>query len=480
VSDESDDRASRTAQREREIDDCVRALEARDPRARALATERLGQLRARPDALLQALDDPNSYVREAAARALGSASQPGEVDIEEALLAALDDKSDHVCAAAIRSLGRLQVPRAEREILPFLRSSSSRLVQASLVALARVAGERATPHIDPFLAAPDPFVRATAAHALGLVGHRAAGPRIAQLLQEAHETGGENIRNTSLFIEAIATLRCDEAIPLLTQIAIRNVGLRSAAVEALLAMDAASVAPVLSTMLADPSTSLRKSLLELIQKASYRPALPLVRALLDDPTISIRRSALAIVVRFGDLASADRIRTLCRSDPNPHLRPQAVKALAELLGPRAVDELLELLLDPNVLVRAAAARGLAQVGGHDPRVIQALAGVDLDAILARTADPSVASARPSPLVPAGYPLGTLRDLLEGWQRHLPTPASQGELEHLSVIDQALSTLLDELRRAEELSSPTFVAPPASVSTLVDAIDDADLAGLAAR
>jgi hypothetical protein len=49
-----------------------------------------------------------------------------------------------------------------------------------------------------------------------------------------------------------------------------------------------------------------------------------------------------------------------------------------------------------------------------------------------------------------------------------------------VIDQALSTLLDELRRAEELSSPTFVAPPASVSTLVDAIDDADLAGLAAR
>ena len=128
----------RRQDRQREIMKCLVELRSINPHHRSSAAKRLGELKAEPEALLAAMDDPNGFVRSAAAEALGHAVNEPAPDIVEGLLSAIDDSNDYVCSAAINSLGLLRVTEAVDQILPCLEDRNPVVVQAAILALARI------------------------------------------------------------------------------------------------------------------------------------------------------------------------------------------------------------------------------------------------------------------------------------------------------------------------------------------------------
>ena len=108
-------------------------------------------------------------------------------------------------------------------------------------------------------------------------------------------------------------------------------GCRSTAVQALVELGPEQAAPALVGLLADPGERLRRQLLRLMVKASCREALPAIRALLRAERHDVRCGALGLA-QLHDLEAADEVGTLCLTDPNPFVRPEAVRVLSSLLG----------------------------------------------------------------------------------------------------------------------------------------------------
>ena len=53
--------------KQEEIERCLTLIQSRNPRDRSFAAKRLGELKERPDILMSLMDDPNGFVRSAAA-----------------------------------------------------------------------------------------------------------------------------------------------------------------------------------------------------------------------------------------------------------------------------------------------------------------------------------------------------------------------------------------------------------------------------
>ena len=103
-------------------------------------------------------------------------------------------------------------------------------------------------------------------------------------------------------------------------------------------------------LLADPGERLRRQLLRLMVKAGCRDASPSIRDLLHADRHNIRLAALRALARLQDPQAADEVRALCLTDPNPFVRPEAVKVLSSLLGIDAVPTLVTLVDDTNAMV----------------------------------------------------------------------------------------------------------------------------------
>ena len=82
------------------------------------------------------------------------------------------------------------------------------------------------------------------------------------------------------------------------------------------------------------------------------------QALLSDPD-PVKRM---VAVRLGRGAILERVLPLLRSDPSPKVRAAAVQALIDQRGAAAMADVLRALSDPDVFVRAEAARALGQLG----------------------------------------------------------------------------------------------------------------------
>jgi HEAT repeat protein len=279
-------------------------------------------------------------------------------------------------------------------------------------------------------------------------------------MSEEHE---QDLKLPKLYIEVLARLDMHEAIPDLLEIAEKEVGLRGVAVEALVEMNAEEAAAVLSPLLSDPSNRLRRNLIEMMMQADYDAALPLVRPLLRDNAITVRETALAAISKWQDRVSVSDVRNMAFNDPNPFVRPQAVLTLTKLLGQEALPDLVDLAEDLNVQVRRAVAQSLVEVDYLTPAgkaaliklandedtaafAQDALAAHDLSAIHPRI----VHEASVEVPVPEDIRQETrmLLNLLEKWQQALPKLRRNFNLEEISEVDQALSTLIVYLRKIQ--------------------------------
>ncbi len=458
----------REARRQQEIARSALSLQARDSRVREAAARRLGDLRAPPAPLLTALHDQNSFVRAAAAHALGLSDVSDtelRSEVIEQLLAAIDDQNDFVCEAALGSLGLLDAQDAREQVLECLNDESERVVRGAVTALGRLGAPADAERIAAFLDHPQPGMRLAAVRAVGLLNYAAAAPSLlAGLTADRRLDLPRRVRLPLLtaYVEALSRLQAREAIPVLVELAQNEIGVRTAAVETLVRWQAAEVAPLLIALLGDPSWRLRRALLRLLRQANYRLALPLVRPLLRDERDALREMALTIVTEWGDAAALDSVRQMAFADPNPFRRPQAVLSLALLGGAGALPDLIKLTGDLNGHVRRAAAEALGRLPGLPPAAVSALqrllddpvAGESAAATLAAQDAPGFDAApvrQPLELAPPSLQprIPMLLEMLQEWQAALPGLTSPDQLPAVARLDQALTHLISVLREAAE-------------------------------
>jgi HEAT repeat protein len=457
------DQFKRNNEKEEEIDRCLKLIQSRNPRDRSYAAKRLGELKARPDVLMSLMADPNGFVRSASAEALGRSVELPAPEVISHLLAAIDDPNNYVCAAAVNSLGLLEAKQAVHQVEACLEDTQPIVVQAAILALARIAPERIEDRLVEYLQSDEYLIHLAATRACGWLMHESCGKLVLEALQNFMALNDEqDLKLPKLYIEVLSRLGLREAIPTLVEIAEREVGLRGAAVEALVEMNAEEAASILSPLLSDPSKRLRRNLIEMMMQADYDAALPLVRPLLRDNAITVRETALAAVSQWNDLVSVEDVRQIAQSDPNPFVRPQAVITLTRLLGQDALPDLVALAEDLNLHVRRAVAQSLAEIDHLTPTGKRALLKLAEDPDTVEFAQPALAkhalsAVRPMPApedeMEAPVPdrlrrhLADLLALLEHWQEDLPELQKKFELEELSDVDQALSTLILSLRKA---------------------------------
>jgi HEAT repeat protein len=204
-------------------------------------------------------------------------------------------------------------------------------------------------------------------------------------------------------------------------------------------------------------------LIEMMMQADYDAALPLVRPLLRDNAITVRETALAAISKWQDRVSVSDVRNMAFNDPNPFVRPQAVLTLTKLLGQEALPDLVDLAEDLNVQVRRAVAQSLVEVDYLTPAGKAALIRLANDEDTAAFAQDALAAHDLSAIHPrivheasVEVPVpedirqetSALLNLLEKWQQALPKLRRNFNLEEISEVDQALSTLIVYLRKIQ--------------------------------
>jgi HEAT repeat protein len=454
----------RTTNKQEEIERCLKLIQSRNPRDRSYAAKRLGELKARPDVLMSLMDDQNGFVRSAAAEALGRSVDLPAPEVVSHLLSAIDDPNNYVSAAAVNSLGLMQVDQAVSQIEGCLTDSHPIIVQAAILALARINPDKIKDHLVEYLESDEYLIHLAATRVCGWLMHEQCGEFVLQALKDFMAANDQqDLKLPKLYIEVLARLNMTEAIPLLVEIAEREVGLRGVAVEALVEMNAEEAAAILSPLLSDPSNRLRRNLIEMMMQADYEAAIPLVRPLLRDSAIAVRETALAAVSKWQDRVSVEDVRHIAYNDPNPFVRPQAVITLTKLLGQDALPDLIDLSEDLNLHVRRAVAQSFAEVyylTVEGKSALLKLANDEDTAEFTRKAlevhDLSKVHPLPAPepklMTPVPKELWAkvdpLLDLLELWQESLPSLQRNLDLEELTDVDQALSTLIVYLREVD--------------------------------
>lgn len=459
------DQFKRNNKKQEEIEHCLKLIQSRNPRDRSYAAKRLGELKTRPDVLISMMDDPNGFVRSASAEALGRSVQLPAPEVVSSLLAAIDDPNNYVCAAAVNSLGLLEAKQALPQIEACLNDPHPIVVQAAILAIARIAPDRIRENLVEYLHSDEYLIHLAATRACGWLNHQPCGKHILEALKKfMEENDQQDLKLPKLYIEVLARLNWKESIPVLVEIAEREVGLRGVAVEALVEMGAEEAAEILSPLLNDPSNRLRRNLIEMMIQADYDAALPLVRPLLRDSAITVRETALAAISQWDDLVSVDDVRSIAYNDPNPFVRPQAVTTLTKLLGQKALPDLIDLAEDLNLHVRRAVAQSFAKMDYLTPEGKVALiqlakeeetAEFAQEALEVHDLSSTAIVAHPRPPVKTPVPdeltddSETLLNLLESWQESLPELQKDFDLEELSEVDQALSLLIIHLREAQD-------------------------------
>lgn len=464
--------------RQRDIEAQMSALHALAPNTRAAAARRLGDLQAGIDALIDALHDPAESVRASAAMALGSfVNHERSPEIIDHLLAAIDDPIEKVCQSAIRSLGMLQAVSARPDLEEFLDDANPFILGAAILALARLHAVDLAEKFTNYLHHESPYVKMQAARAVGFIKYQAAGPLIIRLLENtraarasegfsdpaAHFTRHEEdlfgLQNQ--LIRVAGELKLTTAVPILIDIAQKDIGFRGLAVESLIAIGADVDPQLLTSLLNDPGIYLRRRLLQLISQYNYRPALPQIRALLEEDNVSIRIAALQAITQMRDISALPRITWMCYHENNPFIRVQAVQALADFSGQDAVPHLLALASDPNFQVRRTTVAYLLDWGLNGHSALIALARFakefptdelvpEIEKLLQNQ---SIVLHEPEPLIEkpvqvlvppeVSAQIGEIRAALERWYQSL----HESETTDHRAVQAALAYLLDVLRSA---------------------------------
>lgn len=379
------------------VDPLLARLADSDATVRARAAQALGNQyndRARQfEPMAQALRDPDPEVRAAAADSMWRVGL-NDSRLFSLLRPLLHDPEPEVRAAAAEALGHHGDRQALRPLMYLLHDADSDVRQSACKGLGSL-GRQAAKHalFDVIQHDAEPHVRYKAIEALGYIGQpRTASPTFRELIFE-----DEDIVNVLIDImtdfdnddswmrteaaEALARIGDYRATgPLIAWACNWQLDDREDAVEALGYLGDVRAVPYLIALLSDEGSYLRLIAILALSYLCDARALPELDRLARDgntepnPHLGSERSAAEkAAAKIREELSWQDFDSLKNylADEDEDRREKAVKCLAKSGDPRALDLLLDVLTDHNVLVFLYAAGYVANTG--DARALPGLA-----------------------------------------------------------------------------------------------------------
>jgi len=249
----------------------------------------------------------------------------------------LNDPDPTVQAQAIQTVAQFGGPGAMRLILGKVESADPMIRDAAIGALPKF-GEEAVPALASLLSYGNPYVRASAVRALGMMGSEEAMAFLRKSLSDA---------SPSVRYYACLTLGESGEPSVIADIAPffddPDPDVREAVSEACARMpDAAR--PVLFRFLKEGTPTQKITAATAVRKARYRPALPLLLDMIRDPSREVKVSAVAALMT---LADPDSVEGLVNGLGDPDIRWFCVMALRQL-GEKNLKPLLRRTDDPEL------------------------------------------------------------------------------------------------------------------------------------
>jgi HEAT repeat protein len=349
------------------------ALQDVDRDVRWAACKALGEI-GDPQAiphLIQALRNEEEWVREAACKALGEIGDPQAISY---LAEALQDVDGAVRWAACKALGEIGDPQAIPHLLQALQDVDWDVRQAACKALGEIGDPQAIPHLLQALQDVDWDVREAACWALGRIGDPQAIPHLLQALQDVDGA----VREAACW--ALGRIGDPQAIPHLIQ-ALQDVdgAVRWAACWALGEIGDPQAIPPLLQALQDVDGAVRQAACKALGEIGDPQAISYLAEALQDVDRAVRQAACKALGEIGDPQAIPHLIQALQ-DKNAWVRSKACEALGRIGDPQAIPHLIQALQDEKEWVRRAACWALGEIG--DPQVIppllQALQDVDWD------------------------------------------------------------------------------------------------------
>ena len=304
----------------------------------------------------------DKVVEHALAFALPTAAQAaGEVmqDVLPALLLAVNDVDSEVRNSVVTALGGMQDPRAVQALMRVLRDDAVAEVRAAAAwALGEIEDAAAVPALSQSVRNDGSAeVRKNAAWALGQIESPAAVEALAAALRDADV----EVRRTSLW--ALGQIESPAAVPaLIAALESDDVGMRRTAVWALGNIEDARAVPVLLPLIGDADAEVREATVHaLAQIEDPRAAPGMVRAL-GDANAEVRHVAAHALADM-NLSSAPPALINALRDANADVRSAAAHSLGEIGDVAAVASLRAALDDDNADVRETALHAMLEMDG---------------------------------------------------------------------------------------------------------------------
>lgn len=412
----------------------LEAIQGGDENVRFAAAEALAQIGASGDAvpiLIEALDDPNWYVRRGAAAALHTAETaaiPALIErlknarwgMRNAIVNVLSEMSDaaipqladrlktgnlgQVKALAAIALIRMG-PRAESALQE---ASASPNAQTKMIAIAALGftDEGSLPMLMDALRAADPRVSKRAAEAIARIGPAAAKP-LADILNT------EGVTAPTSVADALQQLGADAVpfiLPLLDDQS-NAVRLRAVKVLGAIGAPAAPATPQLIKMLRDTEheATVQAAVTIALGQIHQAPA-DVIPALVDNikkplTDSAVKSATLQALQQWGpDAAAAAPTLIDFLRDGSSDLRGAAVAALGAIGSGKTevIEALVAMLTDPHQEseIRVGAADALGRMAGSASAAVPALKAALSDTVLS-DADPAVSSQAATALAAIG-------------------------------------------------------------------------------
>ena len=356
------------------IRDChIANLSSPNPRQRSQAAQELGKLKADyavPNLITLLKEDVNTYVRSAAAEALGHI---GQNDAIFPLMDALHDPCSFVRRAAAIALGQMQAKEAQGALLNALDDGNFYVRRAAINAIGKLGISDMSAVLLPLLDTPDQRIRRTVLIALRRLNAQEAAPQMIEMLKTYLSAPNQrDLPVVKTLVVALGDLQPPDAIQILADVVRGYVGARSLAANAIGEIGGLEGGPVLVEALADKSINLELAALKSLGRIKYQAALPAVREFLTSPDPRLRRTAALTVGNLQDTMAIPTLLAMAYDDSSPLVRPAAIEALGALGDKALIPQLLPLVDDTNAYLRAALAHTLSALDGTTPEVQVAL------------------------------------------------------------------------------------------------------------
>ena len=334
-----------------------------------------------PPQLAALLDDDDSNVREASARALATIGAAA-IDHAPKLATLLDDDDSNVREASARALATIGAAAIDHapKLATLLDDDDSNVREASARALATIgAAADHAPKLAALLDDDDSNVREASARALATIGAAAIdhAPKLAALLDDNHHIVREASVQALTSIASSGPAGEHAVVPLITPLLLHDDWRpREAAAQVLGTIGAAAIdhAPKLAALLDDDDSNVReasaRALATIGAAADHAPKLA---ALLDDDDSDVREASVQALTSIASSRPAGEhavvpliIPLLSHDDWRPR---EAAAQVLGTIGAAAIDhapKLAALLDDDDSDVREASVQALTSIASSGP------------------------------------------------------------------------------------------------------------------